>query len=96
MLDDTGILGSDTYRIAIITLDSHAAGSAERVEALDEQRAKVAESESKGHGKRLEQRQHALGRVEQELKDTQNHLAHLEAQVEALGRTKARADRDFR
>ncbi len=67
-----------------------------KVEALDEQRAKVQESESKGHGKRLEQRQHALGRVEQEVKDAQHHQAHLESQVEALGPPKERADRDFR
>jgi hypothetical protein len=70
--------------------------ASQKVEALDEQRAKVAESESKGHGKRLEQRQHALGRVEQELKDAQHHQAHLEAQVEAIGPPKERADRDFR
>ncbi len=67
-----------------------------KVEALDEQRAKVKESEAKGHGRRLEQRQHALGRVEQECKDAQHHRAHLEAQVEALGPSKERADRDFR
>ena len=70
--------------------------ASQKVEALDKQRAKVAESESKGHGKRLEQRQHALGRVEQELKDAQHHQAHLEAQVEALGPLKERADRDCR
>ena len=70
--------------------------ASQKVEALDEQRAKVAESASKGHGKRLEQRQHTLGRVEQELKDAQHHQAHLEAQVEALGPPKERADRDFR
>jgi hypothetical protein len=67
-----------------------------QVEALDEQQAKVQESEAKGHGKRLEQRQHALGRVEQALKDAEHHQAHLEAQVEALGPPKERADRDFR
>jgi hypothetical protein len=70
--------------------------ASKKIEALDEQRAKVAESESNGHGKRLEQRQHALGRVEQELKDAQHHQTHLEAQVEALGPPKERADRDFR
>ncbi len=61
-----------------------------KVEALDEQWSKVQESESKGHGKRLEQRQHALGRVEQAIKDAQHHQAHLEAQVEALGPPKER------
>jgi len=67
-----------------------------KVEALHEQQAKVEESQAKGHGKRLEQRQHALGRVEQEAKDAEHHQAHLEAQVEALGPPKERADRDFR
>ncbi len=32
MLDDTGIMGPDPYRIVIVTLDSHAAGPARRVE----------------------------------------------------------------
>ncbi len=67
-----------------------------KVEALDEQQAKVQEPEAKGHGKRLEQRQHALVRVEQARKDAQHHHAHLVAQVEALGPPKERADRDFR
>jgi len=67
-----------------------------QVEALDAQQAKVQESKAKGHGKRLEQRQQALGRVEQELKDAEHHQGHLEAQVEALGPPKERADRDFR
>jgi hypothetical protein len=34
--------------------------------------------------------------VQQELKEAQHHHAHLEAQVEALGPPKERADRDFR
>ena len=67
-----------------------------KVEALDDQQTKVQESKAKGHGKRLEQRQQALGRVEQELKDAAHHQVHLEAQVEALGPPKQRADRDFR
>ena len=65
-------------------------------EALDSQLAKVRESKAKGHGKRLEQRQRALGRVKQELKDAEHHQVHLEAQVEALGPPQERADRDFR
>jgi hypothetical protein len=68
----------------------------QKIKALDEQQAKVQESEAKGHGKRLAQRQHALGRVQQELKDAEHHQAHLEAQVEALGPPKERSDRDFR
>jgi hypothetical protein len=67
-----------------------------KVEALHEQQAKVEESESKGHGKRLQQRQHALGRVQQELQDAQHHQAQLATQLDALGPPKERADRDFR
>ncbi len=33
MLDDTSMMGPDPYRIVIVTLDSHAAGPAKRVEA---------------------------------------------------------------
>jgi len=67
-----------------------------KVEALHEQLAKVEESTSKGHSKRLEQRQQTLVRVAQELEDAQNHQAKLVEQVDALGPPKERADRDFR
>jgi hypothetical protein len=67
-----------------------------KVEALHEQQAKVEESTSKGHGKRLEQRQQALVRVEKELEEAQTHQAKLVEQVDALGPPKERADRDFR
>jgi hypothetical protein len=69
---------------------------ANKVEALHEHQAKVAESKAKGHGKRLEQRQQALLRVEQELREAQHQQAKWGAQVEALGSPKERADRDFR
>jgi hypothetical protein len=52
-------------------------------EALHAQLAKVEESTSKGHSKRLEQRQQALVRVEQALEDAQNHQAKLVEQVDA-------------
>src|SRR6267378_4568992 len=67
-----------------------------KVEALQEQHAKVAESKAKGHGKRLEQRQQALLREEQALEEVQRQQAMWVAQVEALGAPKERADRDFR
>jgi hypothetical protein len=67
-----------------------------KVEAREVHRAKVAESQSKGHGKRLGQRQQALGRVEQALKEVQNKQDHLTEQVGALGLPRERADRDFR
>jgi hypothetical protein len=65
-------------------------------EALQAQQAKVAESKAQGHGKRLEQRQQALLRVEQALEEAQHQQAKWVAQVEALGAPKERADRDFR
>lgn len=67
-----------------------------KVEALQEHQAKVEESTSKGHGKRLEQRQQAWVKGQQGLQEAQNHHAKLLAQVDALGPPKERADRDFR
>jgi len=65
-------------------------------EALQSQQAKVAESEAKGHGKRLEQRQGKLVTVEQALKDARGKQATLSEQVATLGPAGQRADRDFR
>jgi hypothetical protein len=67
-----------------------------KVEALQAQQAKVEESTSKGHGKRLEQRQQALLRVAEELAEAQNHQAKLVEHVGAVGPPQERADRDFR
>jgi hypothetical protein len=69
---------------------------ANKVEALQQQQAKVAKSKAQGHGKRLEQRQQALRRVAQELEEAQHQQAKWVAQVAALGSPKERADRDFR
>jgi hypothetical protein len=69
---------------------------ANKVEALQQQQAKVAKSKAQGHGKRLEQRQQALRRVAQELEETQHQQAKWVAQEAALGAPKERADRDFR
>lgn len=60
------------------------------------QQDKVAESEHKGHDKRLAQRQRALAVVEQERKDAQHQHDTLAAQAAALGPPTERADRDFR
>ena len=65
-------------------------------EALKSQQAKVAESEAKGHGRRLEQRQGKLVSVEQELKDAKGKQAKLSEQAATLGPAGQRADRDFR
>jgi hypothetical protein len=67
-----------------------------KAEAVQAQQAKVAESVSKGHGKRLEQRQRTLAGLEQEWQAVQHHQAQLAAQATALGPPRERADRDFR
>ena len=67
-----------------------------KVNALHEQQAKVEESTSKRHSKRLEQRQQAWVKVEKELEEAQHDHAKLVEQVDALGPPKERADRDFR
>jgi hypothetical protein len=65
-------------------------------EALKSQQAKVAESEAKGHGRRLEQRQGKLVTVERELKDATGKQAKLAEHAATLGPAGQRADRDFR
>lgn len=60
------------------------------------QQNKVVESTSKGHGKRLAQRQGALVGMEKELQDAQHNHADLTEQAFALGPPGERADRDFR
>ncbi len=65
-------------------------------EAVTSQQAKVAESEAKGHGRRLEQRQGKLVTVEQERKDAKGKQAQLSEQAATLGPAGQRADRDFR
>ena len=67
-----------------------------RAEALVEQQAKVAESEAKGHGKRLEQRQHAQVKCEEDLQAAEQQQTKLTEGLEAIGEAKERADRDFR
>ena len=67
-----------------------------KAEGLKAQQDKVGESESKGHGKRLEQRQRALVVVEKELKDAQHTHAQRTEQAVAIGPPRERADRDFR
>jgi hypothetical protein len=67
-----------------------------KAEAVQVQQAKVAESVSKGHGTRLEQRQRTLAGLGQERQAVQHHQAQLAAQATALGPPRERADRDFR
>ena len=56
----------------------------------------VAQSETQGHGKRLEQRQRAAAELESKLSEAQQYEAHLQAQVDGFEAPKERADRDFR
>ena len=95
------ILGADRHQQRIREqLEQSLAATQQRVgkkaEAVQAQQAKVAESGSKGHGKRLEQRRRTLVRLEQELQAVQHHQAQLAAQAAALGPPGERADRDVR
>jgi hypothetical protein len=67
-----------------------------KVAQVKAQRDKVAESTSKGHGKRLEQRQDTLAVLDKALKDAQHKHGKLAEQGAALGPPGERADRDFR
>ena len=67
-----------------------------KAKAVTAQQAKVAESEAKRHGTRLEQRQRTLVTLEQALKDAKGKQAKLSEQAAALGPAGQRADRDFR
>ena len=69
---------------------------ARKVEALEAQQAKVADSEYKRHGKLLEKRQRTLDKLQDEVQAVQAKQAQLHEQVEALGEPKERRDRDFR
>jgi len=60
------------------------------------QHAKVAESQAKGHGTRLKQRERRLGEIKQELQKVTQKKQDCQKQLEALGVPKKRADRDFR
>jgi hypothetical protein len=67
-----------------------------KVELLTLQEAKVVESQEKGHGTRLDQRQRRLGELELELQNATDKAQQCEKQLEALGSPKQRADRDCR
>jgi hypothetical protein len=67
-----------------------------KAEAMREQQSKVLESEARGHGTRLQQRQGKLATLEQELKEAEAKQAKLSEQAATLGPAGERADRDFR
>lgn len=63
---------------------------------LEGKREQVSQSQTRGHGKRLEQRQRAASELEDKLREAQQHEAHLQEQVDRFEAPKERADRDFR
>lgn len=67
-----------------------------KAEAVRMKQAQMAESEAKGHGKRLEQRQRAVAELAKELQHAQYQHDQLTEQANALGPPGGRADRDFR
>ena len=69
---------------------------AKKAEAVKAQQDQIAESESKGHGKRLEQRKRHVVTLEHELKDAKAQHARRSEQAAALGPVGQRADRDCR
>ena len=69
---------------------------AKKAEAVTAKQEQVAESEVRGHGKRLAQRQRALAVLAKEWKEAQHHQDTLAEHASALGPPRERADRDFR
>jgi hypothetical protein len=67
-----------------------------KADEVKNQHDKVAESQSKGHPKRLVQRHNTLAVLEKELKEANHKRDQLTDQASALGETGQRADRDFR
>jgi hypothetical protein len=95
------IIGADRHQQRVREhLDQALEAAQKRVEKQGKkvrmQQAKVVESTSKGHGKRLEQRQRTLAVLDKELKDAQHKQARLAEHASALGPPGKRADRDFR
>lgn len=95
------ILGADRHQQRVREpLDYALEAAQKRVEKqgkeVKTQQAKGVESASKGHGKRLEQRQRTLAVLEKAHKDTQHKQDQLAAHAAALGPPGERADRDCR
>ena len=108
---DHGALNTNYGRKKIIGADRHQQRAREHLDQALEaaqkrvekqgkegktQQAKVGESVSKGHGRRLEQRQRTLAVLDKAHKDAQHKQGQLAAQAAALGPPGERADRDFR
>jgi hypothetical protein len=63
---------------------------------LESKREQLAQSEARGHGKRLEQRQRATAELEDKLREAQQSERHWQKQVDGFEAPKERADRDMR
>jgi len=95
------ILGADRHQQRVREhLDHALAAAPKRVEKqgkeVKTQQAKVGESASTGHGKRLEQRQRTLAVLEKAHQDAQHKHSQLATHAAAVGLPGARAERDFR
>jgi hypothetical protein len=110
-LIDHGALNTNDGRKKIVGPDRHQPRAREQLdqavqaaqqrlgtqaEALKVQQDQGAESVSKGHGKRLAQRQRAWVSLAQERQDAQETHDQRVAQAQAWGSPRQRADRDFR
>jgi hypothetical protein len=95
------IIGADRHQQRVCEQLDHALEAAQKCvdkkgAEVKTQQAKVIESASKGHGKRLEQRQRTLTGLEKAHKDAQHKHSQLATQAAAVGLPGERADRDFR
>jgi hypothetical protein len=108
---DHGALDTNYGRKKVVVADRHQQRAREKLnqslaaaqkrvdkkaEAMKAKQDQVAESESKGHGKRLAQRQGALAVLAKEWQDARHKQDQLAEQAQALGPSGQRADRDFR
>ena len=67
-----------------------------QAELIERQQCKVQESQARGHGKRLQQRQRNLHQLQHEQQALQHTAQRLSTDIEALGPPRQRADRDVR
>jgi hypothetical protein len=95
------IIGAERHQQRVCEQLDHALEAAQKCvdkkgAEVKTQQAKVIESASKGHGKRLEQRQRTWTGLEKAHKDAQHKHSQLATQAAAVGLPGERADRDFR
>lgn len=88
------------HRNKLKKIEDGSASIQKRIESkeakIEEQARKVEESKSKGHGKRLEQREWVLDKIRRERDELYKKKEVIEKKTEALGEPRIRFDRDFR